>query len=126
MKKVISTKEAPSAIGPYSQAIKANGFLFLSGQIPLSPATGELVGSDIKEQTHQVFANIKGVLQSEGLTLADVVKATVFLASIEDFQAVNEVYGEYFTNEPPARSCFQVVKLPKDAGVEIEVIAVYN
>jgi len=126
MKKVISTKDAPGAIGPYSQAIKANGFLFLSGQIPLDPTTGELVSSDIKEQTHQAFANIKGVLKAEGLTLDNVVKATVFLANIGDFQAVNEVYGEYFTNEPPARSCFEVANLPKGAGVEIEVIAVYN
>lgn len=126
MKTIISTKDAPGAIGPYSQAVKANGFLFLSGQIPLSPTTGDLVGKDIKEQTHQVFANIKGILKSEGLTLDNVVKATVFLADIEDFQAVNEVYGEYFTKQPPARSCFEVAKLPKAAGIEIEVIAVYG
>ncbi len=125
MKKVIASSGAPKAVGPYSQAIKANGFLFVSGQIPLDPVTGELVYGGIVVQTHQVFANLKAILSAEMLSFKDVVKCTVFLDDIKDFQAVNEVYGEYFAEDMPARSCIQVAKLPRAAGIEIELIAAY-
>lgn len=125
MKTIIATSQAPQAIGPYSQAVKANGFLFASGQIPLDPVTGQMVYGGIAMQTRQVLANIKAILDKEGLTFADVVKATVFLQNMEDFAEFNKVYAEYFPAEPPARSTFQVARLPKDASVEIEVIAVY-
>lgn len=125
MKTIIATSQAPQAIGPYSQAVKANGFLFASGQIPLDPVTGQMVYGGIAMQTRQVLANIKAILDKEGLTFANVVKATVFLQNMEDFAEFNKVYAEYFPAEPPARSTFQVARLPKDAGVEIEVIAVY-
>lgn len=125
MKTIIATNQAPQAIGPYSQAVKANGFLFLSGQIPLDPVTGQMVYGGIAMQTNQVLTNIKAVLAAEGLTLAQVVKTTVFLQSMDDFAAMNKVYGEYFPAEPPARSTVQVGRLPKDAEVEIEVVALY-
>lgn len=124
-KTVVATDQAPQAIGPYSQAIKANGLLFLSGQIPLDPVTGQMVYGGIAMQTGQVLMNIKAILAAEGLTLAQVVKTTVFLQSMDDFAAMNKVYGEYFPAEAPARSTVQVGRLPKDAGVEIEVVAVY-
>lgn len=126
MKTVISTNGAPRAIGPYSQAIKANGFLFVSGQIPLDPVSGQIVYGGIELQTYQVLNNLKAILAHEGLTCDDVVKATVFLKDLEDFEVVNKVYAQYFTNEPPARACVQVAKLPRDVSVEIEVIAVYE
>ncbi len=125
MKTIIATNQAPQAIGPYSQAVKANGFLFLSGQIPLDPVTGQMVYGGIAMQTSQVLNNIKAVLAAEGLTLASVVKTTVFLQNMEEFAAMNKVYGEFFPAEPPARSTVQVGRLPKDAEVEIEVVAVY-
>lgn len=125
MKTVISTHEAPQAIGPYSQAIKANGFLFLSGQIPLDPVTGEVVYGGIEMQTRQVLTNVKGILQKEGLTFANAVKTTVFLQDMNDFAAMNKIYAEYFEIEPPARSTVQVAKLPRNVAVEIEMIAVY-
>ena len=125
MKTVISTHEAPQAIGPYSQAIKANGFLFLSGQIPLDPVTGEVVYGGIEMQTRQVLTNVKGILQKEGLTFANAVKTTVFLQDMNDFAAMNKIYAEYFQTEPPARSTVQVAKLPRNVAVEIEMIAVY-
>lgn len=125
MKTIIATSQAPQAIGPYSQAVKANGFLFLSGQIPLDPVTGQMVYGGIAMQTSQVLNNIKAVLAAEGLTLASVVKTTVFLQNMEEFAAMNKVYGEFFPAEPPARSTVQVGRLPKDAEVEIEVVAVY-
>lgn len=124
MKKVISTVKAPAAIGPYSQAIEVNGMLFLSGQIPVDPSTGEIVEGGIKEQTKQVFENIKNVLKEAGLTLDNVVKTTVFLADISMFVEMNEVYASYFTSDYPARSAFAVKQLPKGALVEIESIAV--
>lgn len=121
----ISTNAAPGAIGPYSQAIRANGsFLFCSGQIPLT-ADGQLVTGDIREQTHQVMKNIAAVLEAAGLTLANVVKTTILLSTMDNFQAVNEVYGSYFESEPPARSTFAAAGLPRNVDVEIEVIAVY-
>ncbi|CAM5778109.1 MULTISPECIES: RidA family protein [Brevibacillus] len=118
----VSTNQAPAAIGPYSQAVKAGSFLFASGQIPLRP-DGTLVEGDIVEQTHQVFANIKGVLAEAGLTLSDVVKATVFIKDMNEFGRLNEVYGEYFGDHKPARSTVEVARLPRDVQVEIEVIA---
>lgn len=124
MKKVISTVKAPAAIGPYSQAIEVNGMLFLSGQIPVDPSTGEIVEGGIKEQTKQVFENITNVLKEAGLTLDNVVKTTVFLADISMFAEMNEVYASYFTSAYPARSAFAVKQLPKGALVEIESIAV--
>lgn len=121
----ISTNAAPGAIGPYSQAIRANGsFLFCSGQIPLT-ADGQLVTGDIREQTHQVMKNIAAVLDAAGLTLANVVKTTILLSTMDNFQAVNEVYGSYFESEPPARSTFAAAGLPRNVDVEIEVVAVY-
>lgn len=122
MKKIVNTEKAPKAIGPYSQAIAANGFLFVSGQIPVNPATGE-VASSIKEQTQQSLDNIKSILAAEGKTLADVVKTTIFIKNMNDFALVNEVYGTAFAENPPARSCVEVARLPKDVLVEIEAIA---
>ena len=123
--KYISTENAPAAIGPYSQGIEANGFLFASGQVPLSPKTGEVVGTTIEEQTKQACENVKGILEAAGLTFADVIKTTCFLANIADFAAFNAVYAEYFTGKP-ARSCVAVKDLPKGVLCEVEVIAVTN
>ena len=120
---VISSPDAPPAIGPYSQGIRTGSFVFLSGQIPLVRDTGKFVDGGITEQTEQVIANIKALLASQKLTLADVVKATVFLADMAEFTAMNEVYARHFTGTPPARSTVQVARLPRDARVEIEVIA---
>lgn len=120
---VVSSPDAPPAIGPYSQGIRTGSFVFLSGQIPLVRDTGKFVDGIIKEQTEQVIANIKALLGSQGLDLSDVVKATVFLADMNEFQAMNEVYAQHFTGTPPARSTVQVARLPRDARVEIEVIA---
>lgn len=124
MKKIVHTDQAPKAIGPYSQAIAANGFLFVSGQIPVNPASGEVVSSDIKKQTEQSLKNLQAILASEGRTVADVVKTTVFIKNMNDFAQVNEVYAGVFTENPPARSCVEVARLPKDVLVEIEAIAV--
>ena len=122
-KKVIQTDKAPQAIGPYSQAIQAGNFIFLSGQIPLDPKTRELVKGDIGQQTHQVLENIKGVLKSQNLGMEDVVKVTIFLKDIGDFNRVNEVYSTYFPSSPPARSTVEVARLPRDADIEIEAVA---
>ena len=122
-KKVIQTEKAPKAIGPYSQAIRSGNFLFLSGQIPLNPKTGELIGGDIRQQTQQVLENIKGVLESQKLGMEDVVKVTIFLRNMGDFNQVNEVYGTYFPSSPPARSTVAVAGLPRDVEIEIEAIA---
>ena len=126
MNKIISTKLAPQAIGPYSQAIKVQNQLFASGQIAINPATNEFVGGDIISETHQVMNNIKALLQSEGLTFDNVFKTTVFLADMNDFQNFNSVYATYFPNIKPARSCVQVAQLPKNAKVEVEIIASYE
>jgi 2-iminobutanoate/2-iminopropanoate deaminase len=120
--KVVSTKEAPAAIGPYSQGITVNNMFYSSGQIPLT-AEGELVNGTIEEQTHQVFKNLQGVLKEAGASLESVVKTTVFIKDMNDFGALNEVYGQYFNTHKPARSCVEVARLPKDVLVEIEVIA---
>jgi 2-iminobutanoate/2-iminopropanoate deaminase len=124
MKKIISTSEAPGAIGPYSQAVRSGSFLFCSGQIPLDPKSGQIVSGDIAAQTRRVLDNIAALLKAEGLTFENIVKTTIFLTDLADFQVVNETYGSYFKQEPPARSTVQVSALPKGAGVEIEVIAV--
>jgi 2-iminobutanoate/2-iminopropanoate deaminase len=123
MKKIISTSDAPAAIGPYSQAIRSGDFLFCSGQIPLDPKSGQMVSDDIAAQTRRVLDNISGVLKSEGLSLGNVLKTTIFLTDLGNFQIVNEIYGSYFSSEPPARSTVQVSALPKGARIEIEVIA---
>lgn len=123
MRNVIATDRGPKAIGPYSQAIKANGLVFLSGQIPLDPATQQLIEGDIATQTERVLQNIAGILAAAGSSLAQVVKTSVFLKNMSDFAAMNEVYGRHFTGDPPARSTVEVARLPKDVLVEIEVIA---
>lgn len=120
---IINTEKAPAAIGPYSQAIRVGNMLFTSGQIPLNPATGELVANDVKEAAKQCLENLKAILEEAGTCLTNVVKTTVFLKDMNDFIAVNEVYGTYFSEKMPARSAVQVGKLPKDALVEIEAIA---
>ena len=120
----VRTEQAPAAIGPYSQGIIANGFVFTAGQIPLDPATMELVGGDdVAAQTEQVMANLRAILEQAGASLSTVVKTTVFLKSMDDFAAMNEVYGRHFGDHRPARSTVQAAKLPKDVGVEIEAIA---
>ncbi|MDN3019992.1 RidA family protein [Paenibacillus sp. BSR1-1] len=120
--KVVQTNHAPAAIGPYSQGIIVNNLFYSSGQIPLT-AEGTLVTGDIKEQTHQVFRNLQAVLEEAGASFETVVKATVFIKNMDEFAAVNEVYGEYFSTHKPARSCVEVARLPKDVSVEIEVVA---
>ncbi|MBV7274133.1 RidA family protein [Clostridium sp. PL3] len=121
-KTIISTKAAPGAVGPYSQAVKAGNLVFTSGQLPLNPTTGELVGNDVKKAAEQSLENVKAILEAAGTSLDKVIKTTVFVKNMSDFAAVNEVYAKYFQKDMPARSCVQVV-LPKDALVEIEVVA---
>ena len=123
-REIIHTDRAPKAIGPYSQAIRTNGFLYVSGQVALDPKTGEMKGTDVREQTERVFENIKGILEAAGSNLHHVVKTTVFLKDMNDFTAMNEVYAKYFTAAPPARTTVQVARLPKDALVEMDVVAV--
>jgi 2-iminobutanoate/2-iminopropanoate deaminase len=123
MKEIVHTDRGPKPIGPYSQAVKANGFLYLAGQVALDPKTGELIGSDIRQQTERTLENVKGILEAAGSNLHHVVKTTVFLKDLNDFAAMNEVYGRFFTAAPPARSTVQASRLPKDALLEIEVIA---
>ena len=124
MKKIISTSAAPKAIGPYSQAVEANGMLFISGQIPIDPATGKFVDGGITEQTDQVMKNIGAILAEAGLGYSDVVKSTCLLSEMDNFAAMNAVYGKYYETNPPARAAYAVVKLPLGALVEIETIAV--
>jgi 2-iminobutanoate/2-iminopropanoate deaminase len=124
MKKIISTEKAPKAIGPYSQAVEANGTLYISGQIPINPATAKVVEGGIKEQTEQVMQNISAILEAAGYTFLDVVKSTVLLSDIANFAIMNEVYGKYYTTNPPARAAYQVANLPLGVMVEIETIAV--
>ena len=121
---MINTSSAPQAIGPYSQAVKAGGFVFVSGQIPLDPATGEVISGSIEEETARVLDNIKAVLGAAGLDLDDVVKTTIYLTDLGDFARVNEVYGGYFTSEPPSRATVGVAALPRGVRVEIDAIAV--
>jgi 2-iminobutanoate/2-iminopropanoate deaminase len=123
MREVISTKDAPQAIGPYSQAIKANGFIFTSGQIAIDPATQQVVTGDVAAQTERVLRNLSEILEAAGSGLGKVVRCTVFLKNMNDFTAMNQVYGKYFSSAPPARSTVEVARLPKDVLVEIDVIA---
>ncbi|MFC1988911.1 RidA family protein [Chloroflexota bacterium] len=123
-KKVVSTGNAPPAVGPYSQAIRAGGFLFLSGQLPLDPESGIIAGDDIEAQTKQAIENIKSILSAVGLSLSDIVKITVFLKDISHFSLMNNIYKEYFYEDAPARSCFEVSNLPMNALIEIESIAI--
>ena len=124
MKNIVFTADAPAAIGPYSQAVKAGDTLYLSGQIGMNPATGELVSDDVREQTARALQNMKAVLAAAGATAENVVKTTVFLTDMADFQAVNSVYAETFSSDAPARSCVAVAALPKGAKVEVEAVAV--
>ena len=126
MKKIVSTDRAPKAIGPYSQAVISNGFAFLSGQIPLDPSTGQLIEGDIAAQTERVLENLKSVLEAAGCSLAQVVKTTVYLKDMGEFATMNEVYGRYFTGNPPARATVEAARLPRDVRVEIDCIAVVN
>lgn len=123
VREIVATEAAPQAIGPYSQAIRLGNFVFTSGQIPIDPQTGVFVEGGIAEQTEQVLRNLAEVLRAAGTSLDAVVKTTVYLADMDDFAAMNEVYGRYFSNEPPARSTVQAARLPRDARVEIDVIA---
>lgn len=124
MKRIISTPDAPAAIGPYSQAVEINGILYVSGQIPIDPATGKLVEGDIKVQTERVFRNIEAILKAAGYTFSDVVKSTCLLKEMTDFKAMNEVYGKYYPENHPARAAFAVRELPLGALIEIETIAI--
>ena len=124
MREIVHTDRGPKPIGPYSQAIKANGFLFASGQVAIDPKTNEFVGGDIRQQTERALENVKGVVEASGSKLSHVVKTTVFLKDMKDFAGMNEVYGKYFATAPPARSTVAVAGLPKDALVEIDVVAI--
>jgi 2-iminobutanoate/2-iminopropanoate deaminase len=124
VKETISTEKAPGAIGPYSQAVKAGNMVFCSGQIPIDPTTGEFVSNNVAEQTHQVLTNLSAVLEASGTSLNNVVKTTVFLADMDDFTAMNEIYAEFFSDNKPARATVQAARLPRDARVEIDCIAI--
>ena len=124
MKKIISTSEAPAALGPYSQAVRIGSTIYCAGQIPLDPKSGQIVSKDISEQTRRVLDNISAILKAEGLSFEHIVKTTIFLTDLADFQTMNEIYGSYFKQAPPARSTVQVAALPKAARIEIEAIAV--
>jgi len=121
-KKIVTTTSAPAAIGPYSQAVQAGGFLFVSGQIPLIPGSGEVLKGDIASQTKQVMENLKAIITAAGFSLKDVVKCTIYIKSMNDFAKINEVYGSYFDAEPPARATVEVSELPKNVDVEIDAI----
>ena len=123
MKEVVFTPRGPKPIGPYSQAIKANGFLFVSGQVALDPQSGEMVGTEVRQQTERVLENLKAILEASGSSFKHVVKTTVYLKDMNDFPAMNEIYARYFTATPPARSTVEAARLPKDAVVEIDVVA---
>jgi 2-iminobutanoate/2-iminopropanoate deaminase len=123
MREVIATKDGPQAIGPYSQAIKANGFVFVSGQVAIDPATQQVIAGDVAAQTDRVMKNLDGILKAAGSGLEKVVRSGVFLKSMGDFAAMNEVYGRYFSSAPPARSTVEVARLPKDVLIEIDVVA---
>ncbi|MBQ5615348.1 MAG: RidA family protein [Peptococcaceae bacterium] len=124
MKQIIQTNNAPQAIGPYSQAVMANGTLYVSGQIPVVPATGAIVSDKVEDQTRQVMENVKAVVEAAGLTLDNVVKTTVFIKNMDDFAVINGIYSEYFKENCPARACVEVARLPKDVLIEMEAIAV--
>ena len=122
-KEVIFTDKAPKAIGPYSQAVKTGDFLFISGQIPVDPSTGDLIVGDIQQETLQVLENLKAILEEAGGSLDQVVKTTIFIKNMNQFASINEVYAKFFPNNPPARSCVEVARLPKDVNIEIEAVA---
>ena len=124
MKKIVKTNQAPAPIGPYNQAVKANGFLFVSGQIPADPKTGEILKASIEEETELVMENLKAILTEAGLSFSHIVKSSIFIKNMDDFARINEVYGSYFTDNFPARETVEVARLPKDVNVEISVIAV--
>ncbi|MFW5648055.1 MAG: RidA family protein [Natronincolaceae bacterium] len=124
MIKTISTDKAPAAIGPYSQGIKTDSLLFISGQIPIDPSTGEIVNGTIKDQTARVIENLKAILEEAGLTLDNVVKTTLFIKDMNEFGDINETYASYFAKTKPSRSCAEVARLPKDVGIELEAIAI--
>jgi 2-iminobutanoate/2-iminopropanoate deaminase len=126
VKEIVATERAPRAIGPYSQAVRSGNFLFASGQIPIDPSTGEFVAGGITEQTEQVMRNVSAILEAAGAGLEQIVKTTVFLADMDDFTAMNEVYGRFFSEDPPARATVQAARLPRDARVEIEAIAILD
>jgi len=123
MREIVSTTNAPQAIGPYSQAVKANGFIFVSGQVAIDPATQQVITGDVSAQTDRVLRNLSGILEAAGSSLGKAVRSTVFLKNMNDFTAMNAVYGKYFSSAPPARSTVEVARLPKDVLVEIDVIA---
>lgn len=122
-KQVICTEKAPSAIGPYSQGVRVGQWIYVSGQIPIDPATGEMVKGDIVEETHRVLKNAKAIIEASGASMSDVVKVTIYVEDLKDFSVINEIYGQYFTSNPPARSCVEVSGLPKGAGLEMEMVA---
>ncbi|CEP77417.1 MAG: RidA family protein [Defluviitoga tunisiensis] len=124
MKEQITTSEAPKAIGPYSQAVRVDGFLFISGILPIDPKTGQMVEMNIRDQTLQVMNNLEAILEAAGLKISNVVKTTIFLKDLSHFNEVNDIYGSFFSEIPPARSCIEVSRLPKDALIEIEAIAI--
>jgi 2-iminobutanoate/2-iminopropanoate deaminase len=126
VREAVSTQSAPQAIGPYSQAVRAGSLLFVSGQIPLDPATGKIVDGDLAAQTHRVFQNLEAILQAAGASFDNVVRTTVYLADMNDFPAMNEIYATYFSSPAPARSTVQAAGLPRDARLEIDVIAVVD
>ena len=123
MKKVVFTEKAPAVVGPYSQAIQTGNLLFCSGQLAVDPVTGQLISGGVEDQTHRIMDNVQAVLEAAGSTLGQVVKVTIFLKNMDDYAVVNEVYGSYFDENPPARECVQVAKLPLDVDIEISVIA---
>jgi len=123
MKRIIYTDKAPAPIGPYSQAVESGGFIFVSGQIPIDPLTGELVAGDIADETHQVMKNLHAILEESGMSFEDVLKCSIFVADMKDFAAINDVYGSYFTQNPPARETVEVSTLPKNVNIEISCIA---
>lgn len=122
-KEIISTEKAPGAVGPYSQAVRYGNLIYTAGQVALHPERGQMIEGDVKEQTHQVFANLKAILEAAGTGLENIIKTTVFIVDMDKFGDVNEVYGEYFKGDFPARSCIEISRLPMDALVEIEAIA---
>ncbi len=123
MRQIVSTEKAPKAIGPYSQAVRAGGWLFASGQIPINPATGQMITGDIKAQTERVMKNLGAILEAAGLSFVHVVKTTVYLKDMNEFPAMNEIYGRFFPAEPPARATVEVARLPRDARIEIDLVA---
>jgi 2-iminobutanoate/2-iminopropanoate deaminase len=126
LKTVVTTNQAPSAIGPYSQAIKVGDFVFTSGLLPIDPTTEEIISGGVREQVKRVLDNLKAVLVAAGADITDVTKTTLYIRNMADFGIINEIYGEYFTSKPPARSCVEVARLPKDVLVEVEAIAFVN